>query len=201
MRLRNQIPIALGLLMSALASGPASAVTVAYETQGSFSPAQSPILTFGCELDPACFSDGHVAYSDSDTVAPGMPANDTLGWFHVLNRNYTTPAPPADFVLTITEAMPSKGSDALQAQLSGTISRGNGGGLFLTFPKLAVTIGTETYQLTGVNGTNTFAIRNHGPTELDAIITTTSTAPEPTCYLLTGSGLMAMAMRRRKQRT
>ncbi|MBV8068477.1 MAG: hypothetical protein JO270_01130 [Acidobacteriaceae bacterium] len=195
MKLRAQsIPIAIGLVIAALAAVPASAVTVSYQTSGYFSPSQS-YITFGCY---SCSKDGLTAYSSSDWVEPGVPANDKLGWFNVVNGTHRITS-PINFSLTVTETEPTNGSNTFTGSLSGSIRSGNGGGLLLHFNQVAVTIGTETYELTG---TNPFSINNHGPTELDAEIFTTSNAPEPSLYMLTGSGfvgLLVMAIRRRKQ--
>ncbi len=195
MKIRTRLVfVGLGVALIGLTSCPALAVTVAYQTTGSFSPGQSNI-TFGCL---GCTTDGGIAYSGLDSVAPGSPATDALGYFYVVNGNYTVPN-NVNFDLTITETMPSSGSKMMSGILSGTISTSNGGGLSLAFNQTSVTIGTETFE---VASKDPFAIRNHGYTELDANIFTTSNAPEPAFYLLTGTAfasLLAMAIRRHRR--
>lgn len=183
----------LRLALALFAAGSASAVTVEYQTTGSFSPGQSNI-TFGCL---GCTTSGGIAYSGSDWVTPSSPATDALGYFYVVNGDYTPSH--AVFHLTITETAPSSGSKMMSGILSGTISPNDGGGLSLSFNQSSVTIGTETFELTSKNP---FAIRNHGYTELDANIFTTSNAPEPAFYFLTGTAfacLLAMAIRRHRR--
>lgn len=182
----HKLSLALGVGILALASSPAFAVTVEYATSGSFIPQQSAISFEG--------------YSGTDTVTAGSPAYDSLGTFYVRNMDYRAESVPFD--LTIAESSPSSGIGNFTGTLTGTITRRDGGGLFLTFNQSAITIGTETYEL---QGSNPFSIANHGGTTLNAeILTTVGDAPEPTFYALTGTafaGLLFMAIRRRRQQT
>jgi len=190
---------------SLFAAGQAFASNFTYSTSGIFSSSNSNTLTGTNET---------LTFTGvPNTLSNGMdstPASDNLGIFSVNIPNsqqassLTIPN-GEQFMLTINQIDPVGTGTLSSADFTGTVSQNppdNRSGMFtLTFQNTSVTLGGITYTITNVNDLNQLIVGTQG-TAIAA--TEMSATPEPALYGLTGSGfigLVAMAIRRKKQNT
>lgn len=202
--------------IAALAITPALAVEVTYNTTGTFSSSGTNVYTGANGLT--------LTYGNTvgNTVSlSGAPSNASFGTFTTINpTSGASDTVNSHFSLLISQTLPSGASETLTDSFAGTISTsptGDSSTVVLTFTGGSTNpiLGTDpidgarayTFSL----GSITYWVDQKTPVEpqttnggVSTINGAVSAVPEPTFYALTGLGfigLMAMAIRRRRQQT
>jgi PEP-CTERM motif-containing protein len=138
-----------------------------------------------------------ITFTGLGSTSLNTPTGSSLGNFQTFFSGNGVIGASGTFTLTITQTIPTAGSDSFSATFSGTFSASNSGTGVVNFTVTQVTIGGITYAITNNPLNLVPPASNNGITTVQGLIT--SQVPEPTSMFLLGSGLLGLAGAVRKR--
>jgi len=138
-----------------------------------------------------------ITFTGLGSTSLNTPTGSSLGNFQTFFSGNGVIGASGTFALTITQTVPTAGSDSFSATFSGTFSASNSGTGVVNFTVTQVTIGGITYAITNNPLNLVPPASNNGITTVQGLIT--SQVPEPTSMFLLGSGLLGLAGAVRKR--
>jgi hypothetical protein len=141
-----------------------------------------------------------ITFTGLGSTSLSTPTGSSFGNFQTFVSGQGAIAASGTFTLTITQTVPTAGSDSFASTFSGLFSASNSGTGVVNFTTTSVTIGSVTYEITNNPLNLVPPASNNGITTVQGLITSTSTpVPEPTTVVLLGSGLAGLAAMRRRR--
>jgi len=139
-----------------------------------------------------------ITFTGLGSTSLNTPTGSSFGNFQTFFSGNGAIAASGTFTLTITQTVPTAGSNSFSATFSGTFSASNSGSGVVSFSVTSVNIGGITYAITNNPLNLVPPASNNGITTVQGQITG-SAVPEPAGMLLLGTGLLGAAGAIRKR--
>ena len=197
--LKTTLMLALVAGFLSVAAGTAQADPVTFSTSGTFTcggcaGSGTNSVTFLGGMGNALM----ITFTGLGSTSLNTPTGSSFGNFQTFFSGNGAIAASGTFTLTITQTVPTAGSNSFSATFSGTFSASNSGTGVVNFTVTSVNIGGITYAITNNPLNLVPPASNNGITTVQGQITG-SAVPEPAGMLLLGTGLLGAAGAIRKR--
>ncbi|HSE33317.1 MAG TPA: PEP-CTERM sorting domain-containing protein [Pyrinomonadaceae bacterium] len=190
---KTSLMLAVAAAFLSVAASTANADPVTFSTSGTF----TCVGCAGSGTNSVSFLGGMgnalmITFTGLGSTSLNTPTGSSFGNFQTFVSGTGVINASGTFTLTITQTVPTAGSDSFAATFSGTFSASNSGTGVVNFTVTSVNIGGITYSITNNPLNLVPPASNNGITTVQGQITG-SAVPEPASMLLLGTGLLGAA--------